>query len=70
MKNISQTEAGGSTGLQEILMVEDSATDAELALRAFKLRESGRVGTERRWRGAAHEFTRGGVTRAVEPYSP
>jgi two-component system response regulator len=37
MQNLSQADAGGLTGLQEILMVEDSATDAELALRAFKL---------------------------------
>ncbi len=37
MPNASQADSGGLTGLQEILMVEDSATDAELALRAFKL---------------------------------
>jgi CheY-like chemotaxis protein len=37
MQNISQAVAGGPTGMQEILMIEDSPTDAEMAMRAFKL---------------------------------
>ncbi len=39
MQNISQADAGGLTGLREVLMVEDSATDAEMALRAFRVAE-------------------------------
>jgi len=37
MPSVSPSDARDLTELQEILMVEDSATDAELALRAFKL---------------------------------
>lgn len=37
MPSVSQAVADNPPGLPEILMVEDSATDAELALRAFKL---------------------------------
>jgi two-component system response regulator len=37
MPSVSPAIADNPPGLQEILMVEDSATDAELALRAFKL---------------------------------
>jgi CheY-like chemotaxis protein len=37
MQNPAPANADHPTDLQEILMVEDSTTDAELALRAFKL---------------------------------
>ena len=37
MKSPTNINADNLTGLQEILMVEDSASDATLALRAFKL---------------------------------
>ena len=37
MPSVSQAGADNPPRLQEILMVEDSVTDAKLALRAFKL---------------------------------